>query len=54
MRTPKKADQADYLVSEDCKTDYDTMKQKMESGEMKVVSDGGNKEFNGPKIVWGS
>ena len=35
MRTPKKADLADFLVFEDCKTDY------MQSGEMKVVLDGG-------------
>ena len=41
MRTPKKADLADFLVSEDCKTDYNTMKQKIQSGEMKVVLDGG-------------
>ena len=38
MRMPKTSDQADFL---DCKTDYNTMKQKMQSGEMKVVLDRG-------------
>ena len=41
IRTPKKSDLADFLVSKDCKTDYNTMKQKMQSGEIKVVLDGG-------------
>ena len=41
IRTLKKSDLLDFLVSEDCKTGYNTMKQKMQSGEMKVVLDGG-------------